>query len=364
MLDSMAVNASPASPTPILDRLEPVPQPRGTGLMVQVWIGLIVYGMMAFLVVRPPFVTTFFGWFADNVKLIMADPNWAGVRLILTGFAIALVCSAVILIHECGHLVAGLALGYRCNSLRFGRVQIDRGFRISRYRDTGDAILGAAWMVPMDWKNIRWRQAAMTLAGPIANLLSAGAIWYLRSGQSLISGTFVAWSAVLGIRNLLPSGVNTDGTRILMLLFDRRRTRRYLAMYKLEVENERGRGERSINPEDLKDAIGFRDDSADTVSAHMIAYLASLSHQRGPGSFDCLETALRYSGHAPPGQREGLAVLAAFFQMFTRNRPDLARQWLAEAPSKTAFPEMRSAVEKAMVGKVRVEGCFRFSTTT
>ncbi len=281
----------------------------------------------------------------------MADPDWAGVRLILTGFAITLMCSAAIAIHECGHLLAGLALDFRCKSFRFGRVRIDRGFKISRYQDPQDAVLGWAEMVPVRWTNLRPRAAIMILAGPLANLFSAGLVLRLRTDQSLISGSFIAVSIYLGLGSFLPfdiTGHVSDGRRLLMLLFDRKRTERYMAMLKLMDDIDRGTPVASLDRVELERATSIRDESVETVSAHMTAYLAALYRRDDAESPRLLETALKHSSHAAPALREALAVQAAYFQATRRNRIDLAEQWLALALSRAHFLETRSQVEEAI----------------
>ena len=346
---SATVPEEKADSTPILDRLVPMPESRGMSLLrVGVELALSVLLVIPFFW-RPPFMTTFLLWVARNIKALMSNPNWAGVLVILTGFAIALMCLLAIAIHECGHLAAGLALGFRCRGFRFGRVNIDPGFRVSRHQDSGEATLGGVVMIPERWDNIGFRAALMTLAGPVANLLSGYTVFLLWSDHSLVSGSFVAASFLFGVTNLLPFGmpsVLSDGTRVWRILFNQEWAERHLAILKLVDDVDRGVPFESLAPTDLDRATRLQDQSAETVLAHTFAFLTAYGQHEDVRAGELLEIALRFSGNAEPSARERLALGAALIQT-RRGRPDLARQWLAEVP-ETQLLSLRSKIEAAI----------------
>ena len=342
----------PATFTPILDRQAPLPQPAEQGMgpvRVLLELALIMIVIVPFFWRQPPFIVHFERWFATHFKLLMANPDWAGVRLLLTGLAIALVCSAAIAIHECGHLLAGLALGFRCKSFRFGRVKIEPGWKISRYQNPEDAALGWAHMVPVRWQRLRPRTAAMILAGPMANLLSAYLQIKLWPDQSLISGSFLGVSIFMGLLNLLPiriPGHISDGQKLLMLLFDRRRSERYLALLKLEDQLRRRIPAALLDPAALEGATSMYDTSAETAKANLLAYLAACSRGDYLRAAEFLEVSLKASGGASSLLREMLALQAASFQATQRKRLDLAEQWLGEAGGRRVLLAERSRLEE------------------
>jgi hypothetical protein len=191
----------------------------------------------------------------------------------------------------------------------------------------------------------------MLLAGPIANFLSGYAILRFSSDQSLISGSFIGVSFFFAAVNLLPLGVqgqHTDGTKIWIMLFRRERALRYLAIRRLTDEIDRGVPMESLAPADLEHATGLRDTSPETVSAHILAYLAAFSQKDDTKAAQLLETAFTYSGYAGPSVREMLALQAAMFQAGRRGRIDLAKQWLADVPNTTQYTAWRSKVEAAI----------------
>jgi hypothetical protein len=280
--------------------------------------------------------------------LMMRDPDWAGLRLVLTGFAIVLMCLLAIAVHECGHLLAGLSLGFRCRGIRFGRFRIDQSFRVSLDRNSEDARLGETVMIPQPGKDIKLRMTLMLLAGPAANFIAGYGVLRLLQNPSLISGAFIGVSFFFAAVNLLPVAITsqlTDGERIWMLLVQPARAQRYLAILRLTDEMERSVPIESLSPSDLERATLLRDDSPDTVWAHTVAFLAAYSQHDDVKAGKLLETAFRYSGYAEPSACERLALQAAMFQATRRGRVDLAKQWLAEVPNATRFLAARSKVE-------------------
>jgi len=258
---------------------------------------------------------------------------------------------AAIAIHEMAHALVGVMVGFRFNSLRIGRLQFDRPFRISLYRGRGTGAGGWASLFPLKQDNLIWRAIAMLLAGPLSNLLSIGVLLALPYAKEGFSALFIYISALLGIMNLIPfrsRAVYTDGGRILMLLQNRARGERWLAMLKLIEEMRTGPPEK-MTPEFMAKAIAIEDNSPDTVTAHAIAYAAAFWQHKDDEAARLLETCLRHSNLAAPSQRQGLAVDAAVFQARRRKRADLAQGWLAELPARTEYPWLRPRAEAAIL---------------
>jgi hypothetical protein len=99
----------------------------------------------------------------------------------------------------------------------------------------------------------------------------------------------------------------------------------------------------------LARAIGVRDDSADTVTAHVFAYWAAFHEHKDGEAAERLETCLAHCRHATPVVREALMSDAAVFQARRRKRADLAGQWLAAMPAKTQHRWFRSRAEAAIL---------------
>jgi hypothetical protein len=259
---------------------------------------------------------------------------------------------AAIAVHEVGHALIGVLAGFRFNSLRIGPVQFDRPFRISLYRGKGTGAGGWASLLLLKQDHAVLRTVAMLLAGPGANLLSAWLLFLLPYAKGSSSLWFIYWSLLLGGGNLLPfrsRAVISDGGRILMLLRNRARGERWLAMLRLVQELRTGVPHEKLTPALLAKAVAIEDDSPDTVGAFGLAYGVAFWQGKNDEAALALETCLRHSNLTSPANRQGLMSDASVFQARRRKRIDLAEQWLADTPEKTEYPWMRLRGEAAIL---------------
>jgi hypothetical protein len=192
----------------------------------------------------------------------------------------------------------------------------------------------------------------MVSAGPLVNLLCAATVPALATSPGPFASWFVVVSLVLGLVNLLPfrsRAVLSDGMRILMLLGDRARGERWLALMKLGAEIKAGVLPESFSPAFLAKAIAVRDDSPDTVTAFSLAFSSAFHRHEDEEAARALETCLGYSGYAAPLLREALMSDAGVFQARRRKRSDLAGEWLKAMPGRTEIPWLRARVEAAIL---------------
>jgi hypothetical protein len=208
-------------------------------------------------------------------------------------------------------------------------------------------------LVPVKPDRLRAGAIAMVFAGPAANLLSGLAVLLLPYPKGIFSGLFIVASLVAGVIELfLPVRGPTfvfDGRRIWMLLWDRARGERWLALMKLIADAREGVPPELMSAGLLAQATAVRDDSADTVIAYAFAYSAAFHQHHDVEAGQMLDVALRYAGHAAPATREGLMSDAAVFQARRRKRPDLAEQWLAAIPVNTPHRWFRARAEAAIL---------------
>jgi hypothetical protein len=288
-------------------------------------------------------LTDFRLWFLDQ---------WARIGIVGFGFSALAAFYLMLAIHELGHVAAGSCVGFRCRSLRIGPLLFSRPFRMSLYRGTGAVVQGIAELVPVATDKLAWRGVVMVLGGPVANILSAMIVLLLPFPTTVFSGLFVVCSIVNGVNDLFPFesrlGVS-DGKRIWMLLRQTASGERWLALMGVGAELNDGVLPESLSADFLAKAIAVRDDSADTVQAHAIGFLAAFHQHKDREAAQGLETCLAYSGLATPVLREALMSDAAVFQARRRKRADLAAQWLAAIPLKTQNSWFRSRAEAAIL---------------
>ena len=144
----------------------------------------------------------------------------AGTFAVTWGLLVVLVFLAVYLqfvIHEAGHLVFGLATGYRFSSFRVGSLMLVReGGRLRLKRLSIPGTGGQCLMVPPGSYGEPYPCVLYNLGGIIANLASALACALLlpgARGNILLSG-FLASSALVGVAMALVNGIPMRGSEV------------------------------------------------------------------------------------------------------------------------------------------------------
>jgi len=341
-----------ADTTPILDRQAPLP-PRsapgsGLGLLLSVWYGVIAIVAICIVLERPRRLREWIQF--DFQEWFQAQRGSIGI----SGIVVSVLCAyyAMIAIHELGHVLAGLAVGFRLRSIRVGPLMLNRPFRASLYRGPGAFVNGVAELIPVPTERLTGRAMVMVLGGPTANILSAIVVLCFPFPGSAFCWAFAVFSVTNGLSDLFPFesrlGVS-DGRRIWMLLRHRGRGERWLALLQLGGEINDGVLPESYSADALAKATAVVDDSADTVTAHAIAYAAAFHQHHDDEAGHFLEMCLAYSGRAAPVVREALMSDAAVFQARRRKRAVLAEQWLADMPTTSQFPWLRSKAEAAIL---------------
>ena len=286
-------------------------------------------------------------WFSATL------PGWPlGIRLVAVAIAAAGGFVAAITIHEIGHVLAGLGLGFQFRSMRVGRLQLNRPFRLSWSRSVGRGAAGMASLFPVGTSRLGPRALGMLAGGPAANLVTAGGIAWLPFDKGPFSGSLLFWSAVMGTMNLASfrrGTFSSDGRRILALLRDPPQAQRWLAVIALNAELSNGVPPEALSSDFLATATAVRDDSFDTLSAYVLAYLARFYQHDDARAADALEVCLSHAGLASGPIRESLMCEAAVFQARRRGRADLAEAWRADVPAQTTLPGIRQMADAAIL---------------
>jgi hypothetical protein len=359
------VSATPAiqpetSPTPILDRLAPIPERRNTAPpnrsnviagIIAVCLPLLLIGLMiwspSFLTFAEKALRSANNFLDKAINLILSE----GWRAVASVSLLPLFLFSVIVIHEVGHLVLGFLVGFRLIAIRFGPIHISLPFRISFKFEKKTGRSGFANMIPVRSDRLRSRAIVFIAGGPLANLMVGAIILSLGFGRPL-AAAFAALSIVVGLANLIPfrrSALVSDGKRLLTLFHKREQGERFLAILQLAAELQSGVEPEALSPDFLAKAKAGKNESPDTVMAYALAYTAAWYQNNDDATAQLLETCLEYSQFTPPSMREALKCDAAIFQARKRKRIDLAEQWLSEIPEKAHIPGLRLRAESAIL---------------
>jgi hypothetical protein len=140
--------------------------------------------------------------------------------------------SVIVIIHELGHIVAGLFCGMQLGGVLLGPLHFHQSngkwnFRFERGFLSGAA--GAVLMIPRTPNRDRMARICFIAGGPVASLISGIAFLYwataIPNGQSEILSDFCLWSGIFSLSafvlNLIPvrsQALYSDGAQIYQVL--------------------------------------------------------------------------------------------------------------------------------------------------
>lgn len=300
---------SPTS-TPILDVLRPLPGGSRWKLSTNE-ICFLSSALIFFLVALP--------WINPAFSATSQETDWWPRFFTAVAGALA----SAIVVHELGHLVAGL-LG---------------GFHFAGETLRGNHALSIGGMALRADRNshLRRRLFLLSAGGPVANLLwavllEASPFW---AGQDyrvrwLVHG-FSACSALMAVAALLPdvsrNGNFSDGAHLLMLLKNDGRAVRLISIFQMQLALAGGKDARDWDPAWITQATANNDDSRDSVTANWLAYLWAAERQDIASATRYLEDALVAPACSAARLRDRLYLEAAIFQAWFRENPAKARVW-------------------------------------
>lgn len=252
---------------------------------------------------------------------------------------------AQVVIHEAGHLVCGLASGYRFVSFRVGSTMLFRdgeGWHLGRFSMAGTG--GQCLLAPPD-DNIgsaaTMPYKAYCMGGVAANLLTAAiaaAVPAVCRGG--VAGTYILTAValsgiILGVMNGVPmqmSGIPNDGRN--MLTMKRSPDMRRMLWLQLEIHALYSRG---TMLRDMPDEWFRLPDGAD-LSNHMYTTIAGLDASRRTECRDFAGAYGRYSEMRSSGDRmiwlfrmETACEMTLLAVMLHRPRPEIEALFPADA---------------------------------
>jgi hypothetical protein len=179
----------PTAKTPILDRLAPLPKLAKApwlGTNYESLVGLVtVYGsFFGFFALPSSILDPLLRWVSRNLQALFLH-DWVGVKVLITIVLIlAAICGAV-LIHELGHVIAGLMAGFRFRYMRLGKLEVNSSLRLSHSHVANESALGMACFFPKEMKHHPWKFIVMIVSGPLAILSQVSCYYCCRTKNHL-----------------------------------------------------------------------------------------------------------------------------------------------------------------------------------
>ena len=251
-----------------------------------------------------------------------------------------------ILMHEMAHLAVGRIMGLRPKCLRVGK-----GWEWLRIQIRGVEVvfaiwplIGAAYVVEMPLRWMRWRGSAFAIAGLLANVAMAWSLWQLLDGD-LVDGIVrklviaaLIWEGYFIFVNIIPDEVDaygsligTDGKQVFDYITGRM-PRRLFRGYEMDI--------RRYDPEfDVRKSVTFQG-----ISKMQEVHKKVLSAYEAGRTSEYLEACrlILDCGELLPGERA--QVLDAMACQFLQHGHEAARSgamaWAEEA--YRMFPTSRT----------------------
>lgn len=256
----------------------------------------------------------------------------------------------VLAVHEAGHVLAGLAAGFRFRFWAAGPfflVKDDRGrLRAGWNRD---AFLwgGLAETVPVDTRSLLPRMALVAAGGPAASLLLAAASALILSasdGALAAAGRVeLSWlrllSGLLFFGTALPmknGAFLTDGARTWRLMRGGPRASREESLLGLEARWSLGERPRDFSPATVEGALVPRDGSIYELNARFWAYVRAVDAGDAAAAAPHVRRVAELMRRLPASLRAPFACEVAWWEA-TRGNSDEASRLLAAIPASSPW---------------------------
>lgn len=319
----------PASATPILDFELPIPRRRSR--WKQILMGVAVGVVLG--VATPYFVHLPSMGLLNNLLL------WFGTFF------------AAIIIHELGHLLSGLIVGFRFQAISIGLIWFGYEYGKLRFRIRRVASISGAASVTIDRvRRVRRRFLFFVVGGPAANLMtgSVAALLMAKFGSQnsiriVFLSLFAFVSILLSLVNVVPFRAGafwSDGARILALLRSRDRGRRILASLALGLQYRQGIAPDEIKSTWLRAAASASDGSIDELNGCLRTFLYFSAREEEALAAQYLERCLCLANQAGRTVHDVISLEAAIFTAWFRRDAVNARRWFGALKSFRQLPKL------------------------
>ncbi|MBX2997597.1 MAG: hypothetical protein KF893_03730 [Caldilineaceae bacterium] len=283
-------------------------------------------------------------------------PLWQFLVILVVGTLLALV------LHEIGHLIGGILVGFRFALLIVGPLKIHRqGEEIRLGWNSQMGLFGGlAATYPTDTHNLVQRMVVVVAGGPamsaLTALFSALALTLLPPLQFPALWLFLLLLAFASAGVLLAvtipgraSGFLSDRARLQALLSRGSTAQRQADLLAITALTMSGRRPRQWDQAVVERAMSIGDGSVDDLAAHLFAYTHWLDMDEVERAGSALDYVLARRGTLPEMMRPGLHLEAAFFTAYHCEDASTARAWLVQGKGGIVDAHNRLRAEAAVL---------------
>lgn len=336
-IDTKAFPACSPTSTPILDVLRPVPTARPGKLTASEYF--VFSSSLIVLLTALPHLRD---------ALVSASSSQQVVVLLVVP---ALAAISAWLIHQLGHILTGLFLGFRIAPTNGAQ-----NYDAQRLHACDPLRVGVLGLETRKMHHLRRRLTLVFLGGPLAGLVFALLLEFCRDWShsgvlvQMRVHTLAAFNVLAGLASLLPDTGHranfSDGARLVMLLKCDSRAARLFSVLQMQRALRDGVHPREWNSAWVEKATADNDKSRDAVTALWLAYLWASERQDITSATRYLEDALASPDACPRRMRDRLYLEAAVFQAWFRDNPAHAHSWAAliHSGSLATFEQKRLTI--------------------
>jgi hypothetical protein len=260
-----------------------------------------------------------------------------------------------ILLHELGHMIAGLLTDHRVV-----RVQVGPFFfeddpqkdapRVGFKPLLGTGMGGFVLMLPRDFADLRLRTLITILGGPAASVGSGtlGLVAFaLMFGGDFTPvtmhtvGLFSMLSILLGMINLIPVRTptfQTDGGQVVPLVVGGKHAQYQVARRSLTTLEALGTRARDLPPGLIKRMLVLQNKSQNHIEGLMMAYRHFEDANRFEQAGKFLAQAVTLAKRHPKRAMQGVYGEAAYFWAFYYRKPELAKSFYRKVKKRRLPP--------------------------
>ncbi len=325
------------SNTPILDREQPLPEAKKSKLWLRLLVGLAIGSVIGGAIGA---VLAFLDVDFDRLAAFLPG------RTLLLGFLPGFYLG--VLLHELGHVAAGLSVGFELRSLMVGAFLLTRETRGWKVRFIPRRILagGLANMVPKSADRLVERYFRFVLGGPAASLVLLAVSLILSRIFPGIAGVRVVLlvGVLITISACIPYTFRSQPTDAKLLLLTIRKgpaAERLAAIFYI-VALDAQRVEPRDWPRELVEKMSIpTQDKSFLTGVISVRYAHALDSGDPERIAEAIERALAANDEARPDVQRAFYVAASCFHGIFRNNAALAGAWLESARKvkNTASPK-------------------------
>ena len=239
-----------------------------------------------------------------------------------------------VLVHELGHLVAGIASAFEFHGIGVGVFLLNKSARGFKVRIVPRRIVvgGYTRMYARSSGDLVKRSMWVTVGGPVATVLLL--IATILSPWSFLIGCILVVNSFLSLAALIPyvvQGQPSDAKRILILARKGPDSDRLAAITYLLALDARGIEPRDWPGELLEKATMATIDTTFRGTEHGLRCVVALNSGNAEAIAGALEQGLAWSHEVSPEERRAWFAIASYFQGIFRNNASLASAWLRRA---------------------------------